>query len=106
MIIKKLILIFALLFSFNLFADFNEGTKAYENKDYKTAFLEFEESDKQGVAEAQLILGVMYHDGQGTSKNTSKAKYYTNKAYKNPNADTVTKSLAKKIWSEYKLWKY
>ena len=53
--------------------EFNIGAKAYNAGDYKTAFKKFENLAEQGLASAQYLLGVMYHNGQGTKQDSKKA---------------------------------
>ena len=55
---------------------------------------------------AQLYLGEFYIEGLGTEKNLKQAAYWINKAYENPANDDETKSRAKELWEEHKLWAY
>jgi len=61
---------------------------------------------KQGDADAQLNLGVMYANGEGVLKDLSKAKYWIKKAYENPGVSASTLGLAEKGWNQLELWKY
>jgi TPR repeat protein len=68
-------------------ADLESGKRAYDQKDYATAFKEFAPLADQGQAEAQLYLGKMYMMGQGVLKDTDKAiRWFKASAYKG-NAD-------------------
>jgi TPR repeat protein len=103
---KKFILLLTLFLSVNVFADFDKGSKAYDNKDYETAFIEFEKSASQGYAGAQFNLGFLYINGMGVSKNLDKAKYYFEKYLNNPDAEKELKDIVKIPWNHHKLWKY
>ena len=46
-------------------ADFQKGLTAYKNGDYETASREWNPLAKQGNAEAQYNLGIMYLMGEG-----------------------------------------
>ncbi|CAI6149094.1 MAG: hypothetical protein SPLUMA2_SPLUMAMAG2_01490 [uncultured Sulfurimonas sp.] len=61
---------------------------------------------KQGHANAnaQYNLGLMYKYGDGVLKDMTKAKYWTKKAYENP--DTFVRKQAKEHWEKHELWKY
>jgi len=70
-------LIIPMLMGFPAHADFQKGLKAYDNKDYATALKEFTPLAKQGDADAQYILGVMYDKGQGVTQDYKAAvKWY------------------------------
>ena len=53
--------------------DFENGMDAHTKKDYKEAIKWFRLSAKQGLAKAQLKLGVMYHNGQGVPQDYKEA---------------------------------
>jgi len=61
-------------------AGFDKAAEAYNKGDFKTAFKEFQSLARQGDAEAQLILGNMYINGNGTSKNDKKGVEWFRKA--------------------------
>jgi len=50
-------------------ADLKAGKKAYEQKDYATAFKELTPLAEQGNAEAEVLLGNMYLMGRGVLKH-------------------------------------
>lgn len=54
-------------------AGFDEALTAYKKSDFKTASKEFQKLAKQGNAKAQYILGLMYRQGQGVSKDNVQA---------------------------------
>ena len=54
-------------------ADLESAKRAYEQKDYATAFKEFAPLAEQGNAYAQLYLGKMYMMGQGVLKDPDQA---------------------------------
>ena len=57
--------------------DYQDGWDAYERQDYKTAYKLWLPLAKQGNAEAQLNLGVMYYKGRGVPQDYQEAvKWY------------------------------
>tara|TARA_B110000046_G_C12821240_1_gene325512 strand:- start:307 stop:462 length:156 start_codon:yes stop_codon:yes gene_type:complete len=48
---------------------------AYEHGDYTTAITSYDELAKQGNAQAQLNLGWMYDNGEGTPQEYKRALY-------------------------------
>jgi len=56
-------------------------------KDCNEAFKSYRKSAEQGNAEAQLILGNMYHDGIGTEQNSSEALVWYMKSAEQGNAE-------------------
>ena len=54
-------------------ATFNEGVKAFQNKDYEKARKFFEPLAQKGNANAQFGLGLLYRNGLGVRKNLRKA---------------------------------
>ena len=55
------------------FADLAAGQEAYDKGDYATALKEFLPLARQGNAEAQYSLGVMYDEGRGLAKDDKEA---------------------------------
>ena len=76
---KPLIFLLALTFLF-LFScsdsgdDFQDGLDAYQKQDYKTAHRLWLPLAEQGKAIAQNNLGVMYANGDGVGRSTSRKK--------------------------------
>jgi len=78
----KKLLIFS-LFSFTFVfatsaipADVHKGLEAYKKRDFITTMLELD-FPEQGDPEAQMILGIMYRNGQGVQRNIKTAlKWY------------------------------
>jgi len=68
-------------------ADLEAAKRAYQQKDYATAFKEFTVSAKQGNAEAQLYLGKMYFMGQGVLKDPDEAIKWLKVSGQQGNAD-------------------
>lgn len=65
-------------------ADFQQGNRFYEQKDYANALPYFQRAAEVGNVDAQNNLGVMYHFGEGVSKDFSKAaEWYRKAAEKN-----------------------
>ena len=59
-------------------ADFNKGLAAAQSGDFATALHEWTPLAKQGDADAQFSLGVMYEKGEGVAKdNKAAVKWYT-----------------------------
>lgn len=54
--------------------------KAYENGDYKTALENYKALAAKGDADASLILGTMYEQGQGTEKDPALAQAWYKQA--------------------------
>src|SRR6516164_5500291 len=56
---------------------FEDGTAAYGKGDYATALLLLRPLAEQGLAKAQILLGVMYARGQGVAQSSAEAmKWY------------------------------
>ena len=81
---KKLTFLLALTFLF-LFSgssvvfgdDLQDGWDAYHRKDYKTTYKLWLPLAKQGYAEAQYLLGMMYGEGIGVPQDNKEAvKWY------------------------------
>ncbi len=66
-------LLIGLLLATPTWAEFQAGSDAYERGDYETAVAEFRASADQGDAWAQLLLGTMYHAGQGVPQDYQEA---------------------------------
>ena len=59
-------------------ADFQKGAAAYQSGDFVTALREWTPLAKQGNADAQFNLGVMYDKGQGVPQDYKTAvKWYS-----------------------------
>lgn len=63
-----------------------DGSAAYLRGDYATALRLLRPPAEQGNAEAQLLLGMMYHDGEGVPKDTAQAAQWMQKAAEQDNA--------------------
>ncbi len=61
-------------------AGFDEGFAAYQRGDYATALREWRPLAKQGVADAQHNLGLMYDYGQGVPQDYVQAHMWFNLA--------------------------
>ena len=61
-------------------AGWDEGVAAYHRRDYVTALREWRPLAKQGVADAQYNLGVMYGEGLGVPQDYAKAVGWWRKA--------------------------
>ncbi len=61
-------------------AGFDEGEAAYRRGDYATAIREWRPLAKQGVADAQHNLGLMYYYGKGVPQDYAEAMGWWSKA--------------------------
>jgi len=77
---KKMIVAFAVLTAVLFGGDFQDGLKAYVNKDYKKAVELFQKSADEGDARAQFILGTMYNEGKGVKQEYKKAVEFYQKS--------------------------
>ena len=75
--------------SMNCFAGFDEGSAAYEAKDYTTALSEFLPLASDGDAKSQAKLGVMYYNGEGLPQNYSQAASWFRKAGTQGHSDSL-----------------
>jgi len=75
--VLSLLLLLALFSSTSTTADFGSAMGLYQKGDYPAAFKEFMVLAGQGDADAQLILGDMYAQGQGVAQDNVQAyKWY------------------------------
>ena len=81
--ILSLLCVASLSFAMNL----EDGTKAFESKDYKTALKVFDEFSLKGDAIAEYKLGKMYDKGERVEKDYKKAKEWFEKAASQGYAD-------------------
>jgi len=78
---KKLFLL--LLLTIGLIAgDYKNALDAYKHKNYITAKILFEKSDKQGNPSAQYYLGKLYDKAQGIKRDRKTALKWYKKAEK------------------------
>jgi len=68
-------------------ADLDSAKRAYQQKDYATAFKELTPLAEKGDADAQLILGKMYWMGQGVLKDPDQAMKWFKASALQGNAD-------------------
>ncbi len=68
-------------------AGWDEGLAAYDRGDYAAALREWRPLAKQGVADAQYNLGVMYRKGHGVPQDYAEALKWFRKAAEQENAD-------------------
>lgn len=59
---------------------YEDGVKAYESKDYKTAYEVFSKLAAKGDVKAQYNLGLMYNNGQGVPQDYKQAVIWFQKA--------------------------
>ena len=63
-----------------------DGSAAYERGDYATALRLLRAPAEAGNADAQLLLGIMYQDGEGVPKDAALAAQWIRKAAEQDNA--------------------
>jgi len=68
-------------------ADVTAGMRAFQNKDYATAFAEWKAAAEGGFAEAQFDLGVLYAQGRGVKRDLTIAEQWYRKAAAQGNAE-------------------
>lgn len=71
---------FPLLLSSQSWADFSEGTQAYDRGNYLGAMNELHPLAEQGLASAQFYLGLMYENGQSVQQDYQEAARWYLKA--------------------------
>ena len=72
----------------------------YESQNYEEAVNLWRKLAEQGYADAQVNLGFMYANGKGVLKDMSMAKYWTERAIMQGDAQAQTN------WDALELWKY
>ena len=77
---KKLIVSLGLALTLSFGATLDEGAKAFEKGDYKTALQIFEELSYKNNAKAKYNLGVMYDNGFGVKQDKKVAKKWYGEA--------------------------
>lgn len=83
-------LAFVLLFQSAAFADFNEGRRAYDKRDWKNAIINLRPEAERGDDRAMVILANMYSDGLGVQKDLKEAfGLYHRAAQKNNSAGII-----------------
>lgn len=65
---------FFFILTLPVWADFDDGERAYIREDFEAAFREWSPLAAQGHAEAQNMLGFMYRWGQGVDQDFAKAR--------------------------------
>jgi TPR repeat protein len=68
-------------------ADVAAGMRAFQEKDYTTAFNEWKAAAEAGQAEAQFDLGVLYAQGRGVKRDLTQAEQWYRKAATQGNAE-------------------
>ena len=83
---KRIIASLAITLTISFGTTVDEGIKAYENKDYKTALSIFEDLASKNNVAAQVHLGVLLWNGQAVKRDPIKAKEWFEKAAAQGNA--------------------
>ena len=77
---KKILLAFTVLIAMLFGGDYEDGVKAYKNKDYKKTAELFQKAADKGNKWAQKDLALLYDNGQGVKQDYKKAAEYYQKA--------------------------
>lgn len=80
------VLVLAALASPSSAGPVEDGNAAFERGDYETALRLLRAPAEQGDADAQLLLGMMYQDGEGVPKDSVQAAQWIRKAAEQDNA--------------------
>ncbi len=72
--------LFVVLVSAGFAADYDAGVSAFDRRDYSVALREFRPLAREGHAEAQFKLGVMYDNGYGVAEDDREAFAWYRKA--------------------------
>ncbi|MDN2711669.1 MULTISPECIES: tetratricopeptide repeat protein [unclassified Janthinobacterium] len=88
---KKITLSFCLMMAFGAaYADeLADAQKAWEAKDFSTAFQKFTKLANQGNSAAQLQLGEMYGFGEGTTEDAAQARHWLKQAAASGNPEAA-----------------
>jgi len=79
--ISTALVAFSMIFTGHVFAqDLQKGIKAYEGKNYASAFKEFNTLAQRGHDEAQRRLGMMYYFGDGVKQDYKEAVFWYRKS--------------------------
>lgn len=76
--------------AFPVAAGLDEGKEAFKRRDYQTAMRELLPLAEQGVAEAQMGVGIMHANGQGVAENPAEAAKWFRRAAEQGLADAQT----------------
>ena len=79
----------AVMLSSPLRADYNDGLRAFESRDYAAAFVEWRASAAQGDPKSQYMLGRLYEQGSGVPRNFVQAYAWYNLAASKGLAEAV-----------------
>ncbi|HZP92500.1 MAG TPA: tetratricopeptide repeat protein [Burkholderiales bacterium] len=85
---RKFALALALLFPLGAAAGFDEGVQAYNSGDYAKAVAEFKPLAEQGHADAQFIMGRLYHEGYGVPRDQVEAAKWFRRAAEQANSSS------------------
>lgn len=69
------------------FADINDAYSALEKGNFARAFSMFKQYAEQGDAEAQYVLGTLYHEGKGVDQDSQQSARWIRKAAEQGRAD-------------------
>ncbi len=69
----SVVFLFLVIASLAYAGSYEDGYAAYEKGNYTIAIQEFRMAAEEGNADAQFILGFMYHSGRGATLSSTKA---------------------------------
>ena len=85
--ILMFVLAFMLILPVAAHADFLEGKKSFDNKNWRRAIVLLRPLVEQGDARAMVLMGTMYLDGHGVQKDSTEAFMLYHRAAERHNAD-------------------
>ena len=86
-VVKRVLLVAALLSPMIVWADLDAGRTAYLRDDFSTALKEFRALAQGGSATGQVLLGTMYYRGEGVAQDRAEAVKWFRKAAEQGNPD-------------------
>lgn len=89
-----LVMAFVIALPVAAMADFLEGKKSYDNKNWRRAIVQLRPLAEQGDARAMVLLGNMYAEGHGVGKDTTEAFTLYHRAAVRNNADAMLATAA------------
>lgn len=87
--VLMLVMAFVIALPVAAMADFLEGKKSYDNKNWRRAIAQLRPLAEQGDARAMVLLGNMYAEGHGVGKDTTEAFMLYHRAATRNNADAM-----------------
>lgn len=92
--VLMLVMAFVVALPVAAMADFLEGKKSYDAKNWRRAIVQLRPLAEQGDARAMVLLGNMYAEGHGVGKDTTEAFLLYHRAAERNNADAMLATAA------------